>query len=38
MPRLSTSEIGNFDEYISKLSKCELLPESDVKVLCDKAK
>lgn len=38
MPRLSALEIGNFDEYIDKLSKCELLPEADVKVLCDKAK
>ena len=31
-------EVGNIDEYISKLNKCELLPEADVKVICDKAK
>ncbi len=38
MSRLSPSEIGNIDEYIAKLGKCELLAESDVKVLCEKAK
>lgn len=38
MNRLSTSEIGNFDEYIDKLSKCKLLNEQEVKILCEKAK
>lgn len=38
MNRLSTGEINNFDEFIEKLSKCKILTEAEVKVLCDKAK
>lgn len=38
MNRLSSAELGNFDEFIDRLSKCKLLTEPEVKVLCDKAK
>lgn len=38
MARLSQSEVANFDEFIERLSKCKLLSEPEVKVLCDKAK
>ena len=38
MNRLSRDEIGNFDEYIERLSQCKLLNEQEIKVLCDKAK
>jgi hypothetical protein len=38
MNRLSREEIGNFDEYIERLSQCKLLNEQEIKVLCDKAK
>lgn len=38
MHRLSRDELGNFDEYIDRLSQCKLLNEQEIKVLCDKAK
>jgi hypothetical protein len=38
MHRLSREEVGNFDEYIERLSQCKLLNEQEIKVLCDKAK
>jgi hypothetical protein len=38
MKRLSETEIGNFDEFIDRLSKCKILNEQEVKILCDKAK
>lgn len=38
MSRLSASDLSNFDEYIDRLSKCKLLTEPEVKILCDKAK
>jgi hypothetical protein len=38
MHRLSREELGNFDEYIERLSQCKLLNEQEIKVLCDKAK
>lgn len=38
MNRLSQNEIANFDGFIDRLSKCKLLTEAEVKVLCDKAK
>ena len=38
MNRLTPSEIGNFDEFINRLSKCKILNEQEVKILCEKAK
>jgi hypothetical protein len=38
MNRLSAAEIGNLDEYIERLSKCKILNEQEVKILCDKAR
>ena len=38
MHRLNPAEIGNFDEYIERLSKCQIFNEAEVKNLCDKAK
>lgn len=38
MNRLNGTEINNFDQFIEKLSKCQILNEAEVKVLCDKAK
>ena len=32
------SSISNLDEQIERLRKCEYLKESEVKVICDKAR
>lgn len=35
-PKLSNSDLGNFDKYIETLWQCKPLAENDVKILCDK--
>jgi serine/threonine-protein phosphatase 2A catalytic subunit len=34
----ASSGMGDLDQHIAKLLKCEPLAEADVKALCDKAK
>ena len=35
---LTRTDIGNLDKIISTLYECKLLPESEIKFLCEKAK
>ncbi|EAR82035.1 serine/threonine protein phosphatase 2A (macronuclear) [Tetrahymena thermophila SB210] len=37
-PKLTSSDLGNFDKYIEQLWQCKPLAENDVKILCDKVK
>ena len=38
MHSLNPAEICNSDEFIERLSKCQILNEAEINNLCDKAK